>query len=222
MDTISYMLFACDIISGLAFVIFSIYAFFKVFRRTTANVTKVIPKIDSKILTSKISSNLKLSIQSHNQLKTLVPPPAQALPSLKLDFLNDSPISSERIVSTDRPFSPFIQIRRSESIHHQSEDYASSERGENNCTELPAFSPANLTAELLAFSLQHQRGFSVPLNLHEVESPAAEDQFSEILKGELRNSPPRSMDNKASKALKFSQEAWTEVLSKKNSRFGNQ
>jgi len=138
---------------------------------------------------------------------------------LKLDWQNDSPISSERIVSTERPFSPFIKICRSESIP---EDYATSERRENSCTELPIFSPANLTgAELLAFSLQNQRESSNPFNLNGAATPG-DDQLSEILRDEVRNSPPRSVNKKASQGLKFSQEAWTEMLSKKKCRFVNQ
>jgi len=225
MDTISYMLFACDIISGLVFVLFSTILFSRIFRETATKFTRKLSKIGSKILTEKIlpdkiRHSLKLNINSHNQIQTLAPPPLQTPTSSHFERLSDPPTFTERIMSAERPFSPFLNIRRSESIQHQSEDYASSGRRENSYTELPIFSPINMTgAELLTLSLRHQRGLSIPI--HSGESPA-DDQFSEVLKDEMINSPPLSVENKTSKVLKFSQESWSEVLSKKKSKFGNQ
>ncbi len=236
MDTIAYMLFVCDIISGLVFVLFSSYIFFRVFRETAQRLTRKLSRlgsqimgskvigskvIGSKILTEKIRQSLRLNINTHQQLNTLVPPPALSPTSLHFDGFSDPPMSSERIVSTDRPFSPFINIRRSESIQQQSDYSPSSERRGNSFTELPIFSPTNMTgAELLTFSLRPPRGLTIPMS--GADTPG-EDQLSEILKDEMINSPPRSVENKTSKVLKFSQESWTEILSsKKRSKFSNQ
>ena len=199
MDTTSYLLFACDIISGIIFVVFIVYVFLK---KNAATIQRKITKLGSKI-----RSNLKVKYSSQQTL--------QSPTSLQLNGQNDSPISTterimstdglisterfmstegfmsterasptDRFMSTDRPFSPLIKV-------YQTEDEISPEKRE----ELLVVSPANQTeANLFVFS-SHTRKSSVPLDFQTNEFPDENPdfrQFAEILKDETRNRPRRS------------------------------
>ena len=208
MTTVSYILFACDILSGLAFVAYIIHVFLK--------KNAIIIQRNLTILSSKISTNLKINIRSHARKQALAPslPSPISLPS---HGPNDPPISSERfmlsegflsterLLSTDRPFSPLIRL------HHQSEEEMSETRRENSDAELRLFSPIILTPAGLSIFGSQPRESSSPLNLHEIELPAENDdddfaQLSEILKNEIRNSPRKSPEKKNKKVFKFTKE----------------
>ena len=97
------------------------------------------------------------------------------------------------------------------------DDDVGTERRENSVTELPVFSPVNLTgADLLSFNLLQRRGLSSPTNLQSLESPA--EDLSEILGPEIANSPLESVNNRTSRVLRFSKENWNLTLSKSNSK----
>ena len=225
MDTISYILFACDIISGLVFVIYSLYVFFRIFKQTAIEIKRRMTKIGSKILSNKIYSNLKLTINSHNdQQQTLAPPAVLSPTSLhfdKFDGTNDPPTSAERIMSTDRPFSPLLKIPIPE-FSRREEDIGTERKG-NSFTELPVFSPSNMTgADMLSFGLSPERGQSIPVSFKGNESPPEEEpnsqDLSEILQNEFANSPSISVDNRTSKVLEFKKDNWNDALSKKKSK----
>ncbi len=89
MDTVSYLLFACDIISGIAFVAYVIYAFLK---KYTPAIQRKISRVGSKILT-----NLKSKVSA----KHLRAPSLQSPSSLHLNGPIDSPMSTDRIMSLE-------------------------------------------------------------------------------------------------------------------------
>jgi len=161
---VSYILFACDIASGSVFVICVIYIFF---RKPFANIQRKITKLGSKALT-----NLKLNIASQEGS------PLQSPISPQSHGPDDSPTSTERFMSTDRPFSPLIKV-------HQSEEEMSTTRKESHDPELLVLSPTNLTeAGLFIFGSQ-PRESSDPMDLPMIELPPEDpepQQFAEILK----------------------------------------
>jgi len=208
MDTISYMLFALDIISGITFIIYSLYVFFRIFKNTAAKI-----KQKTKIISEKILHNLKTALHSHA--------PQQFPISIQSDGPADATgqdgLTSERILSSERPLKPLMLIPPTDSV-----DYTGSERrGNNSYTELPVVSPSNMTGvDLLSLNIQ-LRGLSIPANMQSCDSPGEEEdfqEFSEILENEIANSPPASVNNKTSKVLKFSKATWNDTLSKKSSQ----
>ena len=247
MDTISYILFALDMISGTAFVLYSLYVFFRIFRTTAANLKRRLTKLGSKILSDKIYKNLQTAIHSQDQQQQTRPPTLQFPISIQsdepIDPTGPDALSSERIMSTDRPLRHLLQVPKLGSEDFlgteriitterplryilqipklESEDNIGSERKENSFTELPVFSPINLTgADLLSFNLPLVRGVTIPAHLQSVDSPAEDlgsHDLSEILENEIANSPPASVNNKTSKVLKFRKENWNDALSKNSS-----
>jgi len=188
MTTVSYILFACDIISGIIFVAYIIYVFLK---KNAATIQRNIIRISSRIRT-----NLKISTQ------------ARSIQS-QATGTDDSPTSTERFMSTDRPFSPLIKIR-------SSEEEMSTTRKENNDAELQVLSPTNHTeAGLLIFD-SLPRESSLPVKFP-AEDPDFQ-QFAEILKHEMRNNPRISPKSKIEKVFKFTKEDWTNELAKRNSK----
>ena len=197
--TVSYILFACDIISGSVFVICVVYLFF---RKPVANLQRKITKLSSKILT-----NLKIEIHSHDEQQALAPG-LQSPISLQSHDPNDSPTSTERFMSTDRQFFPLIKIQ-------PSQEAMSTERKESHDAEF-VLSPANLTeAGLFIFGSQPRESsdpMSFPVNFPEIELPPEDtvsQPFSEILENEIINTP--RISPKKAKAN------WSYELSKRSS-----
>jgi len=236
MDTISYILFACDIICGIVFVTYIFYVFLK---KNAPTIQRKITKLGSMILTRS-----KTSIHSRQTL--------QSPTSLQFSGPTDSPMSTERIMSTerfasiekfmsaerftstenlmsterfmsteglmpterdmdaDRPFSPVIRLRSTE------EEMPTIREND----ELQVFSPTSQTEAGLFYFGSEPRESSLPVDLQELELPAEDPdfhQFAEILKHETRNSPRTSRRNKINKVFKFTKEEWLYELSKKNS-----
>jgi len=166
---------------------------------------------------SKILTNLKRNLDQQQNLPT----------SLQSNGRDDSPLSSqmlmsterftssEGLMSTDRPFSPAIKICQGS---HPPEDFLSTERRENNNEELLVLSPTNQTETGLFVFVSQQRVSSSPGDFEGVKSLAEDpdfQQFAEILKHETLNSPRISVSSQASKFLKFSEHNWTVEEAKK-------
>jgi len=217
MDTIAYMLFAVDIISGIVFVVYCFYVFFKIFKNSAfkRNLTKT----GSKIITGELYNNLKLAIHSHGQQQTLTPINFQSPTSDEPNCATgrDILLSSERLMSSERPFRP--KIRTAFALPEMI-DRTESERRGGSETELQVFSPANQAGAHLV-SLKRRVKLS-PLDFREIEpsglKPEESGDLSEILERDVAQSPVESVDNQLGKVLKFSKELWIETLSKKNSQ----
>jgi len=222
MDKVSYMLYAIDIMSGLIFVTYSLYVFFKIFKNTALSLRNTITRLSSKILTDKIYKNLKLTIDTNTeqQGQQTLPAGLQSPTSMQ----SEGPIFATGTdillcPSSERRLKPLVLPEIAADDDGTSpQNCISSERRENSFTELPIFSSTNQTgADLISWTLRKRRGGSTGLNLPVGGEEDFED-FTEILEQEIVKSPIESVDNKLSKVLKFSKENWIVTLSKKSSQ----
>ncbi len=209
MDTVSYMLYVVDIISGLIFVTYCLYVFLKIFRNKVPSLRNSVTKINSKILTDKIYQNLKLTIDANNEQKEL-PLTLKSPTSIQSEGPNFATgadaLISDRLPSTERRLKPLVLLP--EIVADDEGNCISSERKENSLTELPVFSPINQTgADLMSWTLRKRR---------EIGEEEGFEDFTEILEQENVQSPMESVDNKLSKVLKFSRENWIMAVSKNN------
>ncbi len=228
MDTISYMLYVIDIISGLIFVSYSLYVFFKIFKNTAVSLrntftrigSKTLTRISSKILPEKIYKNLELAIDTNNEQKNQQTLAAglhspTSLQSEGPFFATAAEVMlSDRFPSTERPLKPLILKEIVSDDEGTNANCVSLERKSNSITQLPIFSPTNQTAaEMISWTLKRRRGVDSGLNLPVGGEEDGFEDFTEILEHENVQSPIESPDNKTSKVLKFSKENWILTLS---------
>ena len=221
MDTVAYMLFVVDIISGIIFVFYCVYVFMRIFKNS--DFKRNLTKIGSKIVSDKLYNNLRLAI--HKQQTTTQGGFPSATSPQSDDPNNatgqDLVLSSDRCLSSERPLRK-LNIKSAFALPEFGERTVSrdvnsvSERRAESYTELPINSPANLTGlELVSWKRS-----AMVSPFQEVDTPVGEVEsgdFTEILEGNVAVSPMQSVDNHLSKVLKFSKGNWTEAMTKRNS-----
>jgi len=220
MDTVAYLLFGVDIVSGIIFVVYCVYIFLRIFQNS--DFKRTLTKLGSKIVSDKLYNNLRLAI--HKQ--QIITQGFQSPTSLQSDEQNnatgqDLVLSSDRCMSTERPLRK-LNVKSAFALPELGDRMASrdvnssSERRTGSYTELPISSPVHLSG----LELVNWKRSAMISPFQEVDTPVEEVEsgdFSEILEGEVAMSPVQSPFNKLSSVLKFSKENWIEVIAKKDS-----